>query len=481
MAHDEASSGLLHELTDTHLADRARLGEAIAFDELVRRHGDTVLAFATVVSANRPIAQEVGARAFTDVLDQIKSGDYSIDDPFLPGLMRSVRQLGLIEAGRRDVVNVALNRLLPERARSVRWLSTVAAFDDVGLGLALDVAADDVPGVIEWADGLLGARADAVDEVLASVTPAVPITFAADARGVWRGWVATVDALPTVAGARRRRLPPRIEPYASRLLQSAAAVLLVAGATGVVFGGGVGGSDRYRATRADQEVAAAHRTAADRNGGGAIGDLGFTGKSAAELFSGRDPATSTGIPTLTGKSAAELFATADDRTASSSSTAASGTGPGGATLTGPDLPASGPSGPGGPSSAQGDPPSGSSRGNRSDGAASPSTSGSPAPSPVVADSPPGPSGAGPVAPTPSAPITPSAPETSATPTPTTPTPTTPTPTTPTPTTPTPTGPAASPPTPPAPDPIGGVATAVTGAAGTVTGGLGLGGPVPQIP
>ena len=80
MARDEAAAGLLDQLTDTHLAERARYGERIGFDELYRRHAGTVAAYATVLTGQPNGAPDVVARAIPAALDAIANGGYSADE-----------------------------------------------------------------------------------------------------------------------------------------------------------------------------------------------------------------------------------------------------------------------------------------------------------------------------------------------------------------------------------------------------------------
>ncbi|HEY4376966.1 MAG TPA: hypothetical protein VGM93_07395, partial [Acidimicrobiales bacterium] len=96
MAHDEAAAGLLDQLTDTHLADRARYGERVGFDELYRRHAGLVAAYATVLTGHPDATPELVTRAFPDALDAVVAGRSTLDDPFVPSLLRATRDLATI-------------------------------------------------------------------------------------------------------------------------------------------------------------------------------------------------------------------------------------------------------------------------------------------------------------------------------------------------------------------------------------------------
>ncbi|MCU1356266.1 MAG: hypothetical protein JWM89_1684, partial [Acidimicrobiales bacterium] len=329
MGHDEASAGLLHEFTDTHLADRARLGDAIAFDELVRRHGRTAVGFATVVTGDLPVAREVAVRALTDVLDQIASDGYSLDDPYLPGLLRSVRELGNAESPRLAEANAAMDSFLPELARSTRWLTTVQGLDVIDTALALDIEDDSVAGLVAWTDELLGDRAEAVDGVLGSVAVALPLTFPAEARSTWRSWMATIGVVPLTRDHRERgALLPRIEPVASKILRGAAVLLLVAGAAGLVtnnsgssgHGHGSGGAESATGAPHEPEPVSSQRSI---NSSGSTGRTGRPGAQASASTDGGSASVDSGSVGDGGSTSAR-----GSGSGAAGSTGASGTGGG---------------------------------------------------------------------------------------------------------------------------------------------------------
>ena len=72
------------------------------------------------------------------------------------------------------------------------------AFDEIDTALALDIQDDEVEPLISWTDELLGDRSEAVDRVLGAVVVLLPVTFAADARAIWRTWMATTDNVVSI-------------------------------------------------------------------------------------------------------------------------------------------------------------------------------------------------------------------------------------------------------------------------------------------
>jgi hypothetical protein len=235
--------------TDNHLADRAKLGSAPAFDELVHRHAAAAVSMAMVVTGDAQAAVPTAARAFTDVLDQMSTGGYSIEDPYLPGLTRSSRELALTDAAADPAMRERMDVRLPELARSTRWLTTAAGFDAAALALALDVEDQAVPGIVTWTDAVVAEKAEAVDAVLASVHVLIPTAFAPDARAIWRRWLATAGIEAPIAAAGTTAGAAGIESVAARVLRGAAVVLIVAGAIGAAAGiarHGDGGSGTTR-------------------------------------------------------------------------------------------------------------------------------------------------------------------------------------------------------------------------------------------
>lgn len=435
MAHDEASAGLLQQLTDTHLADRARLGEAIAFDELVRRHAHTVTTFATVVAGDPVVAIPVAERAFTDVLDQIGSGSYSIEDPFLPGLMRSTRDLARTEAADVNPAEAAaLDAFLPEDVRATRWLTTVLGFDELDVALSLGIADEDVAELSALSAEILGDRAGAVDGVLAELETDVPSSLPGRARDTWRAWAATIDGQPITEDRERRALLPRIEPVAHKILRGAAVVLLVAGAAGLVANNTDGSGSGKGSRRAATAETASAPTDGSSTGGTVSSDLGeldLTGTTG-------DASTASGPSSTTGGSASSPSSAG--RGSAGGATGSSGSGSSGASAGGSTGGVAGISG-----GATGGASGGSSGGSSGGGGGTPST---PPPSTPPPSTPP-----------------------PATPPPVTPPPVTPPPVTPPPVTPPPVTPPPTTPTNPL-EPIVDIVTGVVGGVGGVVGGLG---------
>ena len=283
MAHDEASAGLLNFVTDTHLAERARLGDAVSFDALVRRHAEVVGSFATVVTGESELAGPVTARAFTDVLDQIGSGGYSIEEPFLPGLLRSTREVARIRAESDAVRPGAFAPTgtedsgagtqaavwgLDEPARSERWLTGVLGLGALDVATVLDLSGPAVASLAQASADQLGSEVTAAYALLASIEADLPPWTAEDARTTWQTWIATVPGAPA-----RVRAPfaARFEPVAARILRGAAVVLLVAGGAGIVFGNPGSPSTRMPSAGAEQAAGGPGGSSAGTVGGDSSG------------------------------------------------------------------------------------------------------------------------------------------------------------------------------------------------------------------
>lgn len=466
MAHDESSAGLLRHATDTHLAERARLGDAVAFGELYRRHATTVGRYAVTLTGDPTAAHPVVARAFADLCDAMTSGDYAVDDPYLSGLLRSARGIALAPAdvhfdgadhglppvplaGTEEFDAEVLERFwaLPEIQRATRYLTGTLGLATDEVALALDRPVDEVAMLDATSLAAMADRPESAHVMLACIDPGLSPDTDEAARTTWREWVATVGIEPTGAVHRLAH-----ESLTSRILRGAAVLLLVMGGAGLLTNGSITDA------ATDQAASAAE---SGEPGRGATGTDGARGPSVAPHRIHDGPAetgtTPSGLPLGTRPSGTPLLG--------------GGTSPGAL-------------GPGAkPGSAIGSargatPVAGSTTGPAVTGPTRPGA-------PIGGGSTPG---APPVTPSaPSAPSSPSAPPNPSTPAPPTPAPTTPaTPppgpvTPPAPPAPSPAPPSSPPATPPAPapappsNPVTDLVNVVTGTLGTVTGGLGLGG------
>ncbi|MCU1454687.1 MAG: hypothetical protein JWN46_2833 [Acidimicrobiales bacterium] len=421
MARDEAAVGFTEQLTDTHLAERARFGERFAMRELYRRHAPAVAALATTVTGRPGEAPAIVVRSFPEALAAVADGTYSIEDPFLPCLLGTARRIALATStpGAPDAADLAhalppdvdlsaVARLfggLDEQRRAALFMTAAAGFDPVDLGLALDVSSDEAEALAASAEADLDVHLAGAVDALQALSIALGMTTEADAFAAWRRWAESDTAAQVVDDkdhdTPRVPLIVRIEPTATRLLRGTAAAVFLAGMV-VAFG--------------------------DHGG------PGLPGPSAAPATSGHAQS----IDTPSGTSPIDL--------ASSSRPTTTSTASGGGTL--------GPLGPlSGSGSISGSPSSGASGslngsagggGISANGTTGAPGSGSPGGgvSPTPPTSPPPPTTPPPTTPPPT------------TPPPTTPPPTTPPPTTPPPTTPPPTTPPPTTPPPPSPPPTG---------------------------
>ena len=127
--------------------------------------------------------------AFTDVFDQMATGGYSIEDAYLPGLLRSTRRLALAAAddgsgptgiapGTDHLDETVLERMwgLPEIDRSVRWLHEVAGLDEVDVALTLDRGEADARDLIATSAAVLGGQRASVHEALWAIVSTLPST-----------------------------------------------------------------------------------------------------------------------------------------------------------------------------------------------------------------------------------------------------------------------------------------------------------------
>lgn len=145
--------------TDGELVRDAALGEQTATEELYRRHAEAAWRVAQAVARNRDDASDAVSEAFTRILQKVASGRLQIDGSLRPYLLTAVRNAAidnLRRGGRIDLTGsddrlegrsalpepqeklfAALDtaliasafRTLPERWRSVLWLTEVEGME----------------------------------------------------------------------------------------------------------------------------------------------------------------------------------------------------------------------------------------------------------------------------------------------------------------------------------------------------------------
>ena len=149
----------LDQRTDGELVRDAALGEQAASEELYRRHAEAAWRVAQAVARNRDDASDAVSEAFTRILQKVASGRLQIEGSLRPYLLTSVRNAAidnLRRGGRLDLTGsdesfdgrsampepqeklfAALDtaliasafRTLPERWRSVLWLTEVEGME----------------------------------------------------------------------------------------------------------------------------------------------------------------------------------------------------------------------------------------------------------------------------------------------------------------------------------------------------------------
>ncbi|MCU1351165.1 MAG: hypothetical protein JWM05_374, partial [Acidimicrobiales bacterium] len=312
MSRDEAAVGLTDQLTDTHLAERARFGESFAMRELYRRHAATVAAFTTAVTGRPNEAAGVVVQAFPEALQTIASGTYSLEDPFVPCLLHTARAIALtsVEAGPADAAELARSldpdvdlaavaRLFDrtdDTQRAGLFLSAVTGLDAVDIGLALDLPPAAADALVASAQLALGDHLDAAVAALSSLAPSLGMTVQADAFATWRRWAEADTTAHVVGGVAKVPFVVRIEPTATRVLRGAAAAVFLAGmvvafgdhgsgGSGPVAAGGPGHHSRSTLSTPEGtariDLASSSRTSSTTTTGGGTANLGPAGAAGA--------------------------------------------------------------------------------------------------------------------------------------------------------------------------------------------------------
>jgi RNA polymerase sigma factor (sigma-70 family) len=228
VARDLARAREVHTPSDTELALRSADGDVDAFDELYRRHAQSAWRVAQAIAANAEDAADAVAEAFVHVFQALPAGRLTQGVPFRPYLLKATRNAAIDtlrrgqrvqptgEIGRLDetatsagpsehlVISEEVSlvadafRSLPERWRSVLWLTEVEGLPARDVALMLGMSAN---GVAQLA---LRARAGLRRNYLQAHVR----------NGVSPGCRATVDRLGAlVAGALPRREIVKVERH----------------------------------------------------------------------------------------------------------------------------------------------------------------------------------------------------------------------------------------------------------------------------
>ena len=157
MVRDLARARDVEVPSDADLATRAAAGDVAAFDELYRRHAESAWRVAQAVAANAEDAADAVADAFVQIFQALPAGRLTHGVPFRPYLLKATRNAAIdsLRRGRRLETTGELDALdgtsttdtphehlvvaeelslvaeafrqLPERWRSVLWLTEVEA------------------------------------------------------------------------------------------------------------------------------------------------------------------------------------------------------------------------------------------------------------------------------------------------------------------------------------------------------------------
>ncbi|MBI2709423.1 MAG: hypothetical protein HYX34_06975 [Actinobacteria bacterium] len=154
--------------------EAARLGDRAAFMALVDAHGGTAWGLARLIAGDDDEASRVTGRSFTSALAARTAGFCAPGGPFVPGLLRSVREAVVAAHGSVDVD-------LDEPGRTARWLRARAGLDASEIAAVLDV------GVMEVCTYLVSGEP----------TPATPVPdldgLEAAAADAWEAWQSGAD------------------------------------------------------------------------------------------------------------------------------------------------------------------------------------------------------------------------------------------------------------------------------------------------
>ncbi|MCU1449303.1 MAG: hypothetical protein JWP02_1473 [Acidimicrobiales bacterium] len=228
MARDLAGARQVHTPSDTELALRSAAGDVDAFDELYRRHAQSAWRVAQAIAANADDAADAVAEAFVHVFQALPAGRLTQGVPFRPYLLKATRNAAIdtLRRGQRVLPTGEIGRLdetatsagpsehlviseevslvadafrsLPERWRSVLWLTEVEGLPARDVALMLGMSANAV------AQLALRARAGLRRNYLQAHVR----------NGVSPGCRATVDRLGAyVAGALPRREIAKVERH----------------------------------------------------------------------------------------------------------------------------------------------------------------------------------------------------------------------------------------------------------------------------
>ena len=162
----------LAELADAELAHRASSGDSDAFEELYRRHSGAAWGVAQAAAANGHDAADAVSEAFTRMLTALAGGRLAPDVPFRPYLLVTTRNVAMDQhrrAARNDALPTSLIltlpaasagpgekaldsadagfvseafRSLPERYRTVLWLTEVEGMTASEVGARLGLTAN---------------------------------------------------------------------------------------------------------------------------------------------------------------------------------------------------------------------------------------------------------------------------------------------------------------------------------------------------
>jgi RNA polymerase sigma factor (sigma-70 family) len=166
------AQGVLDLSSDKDLAERALRGQTVAFDELYRRHVGAAWRLAQAVTRNVDDAADAVSEAFARVFDAMRRGVYGPEVPFRPYLLTATRNAAIDAArkvskvsptGDERVIDRAEPRQiphqraeesvdadfiatafagLPERWRSVLWLTEVEGMRPRDAGALLGLSAN---------------------------------------------------------------------------------------------------------------------------------------------------------------------------------------------------------------------------------------------------------------------------------------------------------------------------------------------------
>jgi RNA polymerase sigma factor (sigma-70 family) len=155
VVRERARAGDLHIPSDNELAGRAARGDVAAFDELYRRHAEAAWRVGQAVAANPHDAADAVADAFVQIFQSLPLGRIDPGVPFRPYLLAATRNAAIdavrrrarlhptselaaldtatptpgpserVEAGEDRALVAEAFRGLPERWRSVLWLTEV--------------------------------------------------------------------------------------------------------------------------------------------------------------------------------------------------------------------------------------------------------------------------------------------------------------------------------------------------------------------